>query len=188
MYDYLCRLFDCTHRIYESIMLPVCLHTQIVWERYVICFIARAVCMRAFLHLFDSTNRWMGEVCHLFDCTHRMYESGMSSVWLYTQDLWELYIICLTAHKGCMRAVCHLLYCTHRMYKSGMSSGWLHTPYVLERYLICLTAHTECTRAGVISLTAHIEYILERYVICLPASTEFMGALFSVWPHANYDW
>jgi len=123
-------LWDCTHRMLESGISSVCLHTEIVWERYVNCLTARPVCMRAVCHLFVSQHRWMGAVCHLFECRHKMYESSITSVWIYTQHVWERYIFCLTAHTQCMRAVCLLFDCTHRMYKRVMSPLWLHTPYV----------------------------------------------------------
>ena len=89
-------------------MASVCLHTQFVWERYIICLTAHTECMRA--------------VCHIFDCMHRMYDSGMSSVWLHTQYLLEWYGICLTAHTGWMRALHHLFDCTHRIYDILKSS------------------------------------------------------------------
>jgi len=105
-----------------------------------------------------------------------MFESGMSSVWLQTQNESERYIfrvtahrewmrvvwhvfdctyskyergicICLPTHRECMRADCHLFDCTHRKYERGMSSVWLHTQNVWERFAISLSAHTECLRA-----------------------------------------
>jgi len=152
----------CTHRKYESGISSVWPHTQNVCERYVIRLPAITLYMRAVSHLFHCKHRLYTALCHLFNWRHRMNLTGMSSIWLYAQDAWEQYVICLTAHTECTRVICHLFDCRHRIHESVMSSIWLHTLNVWQRYVICLPAHTVRK---------------EQYVVCLTARTECMREL-----------
>jgi len=129
-----CHLFDSTHRLYESGLSSVCKHTQHVIFRQVFFLIPHNGCVRSLCHLLDCTHRmyeswchifectrriYIRAVCHLFACRHRIYECVMLSVWphenmfdsvksstsLHTQNVWEHYLICLTAHTECMTTI-----------------------------------------------------------------------------------